>query len=142
MVLSYLNFGGKELMTKAGAKVVDTLKDFKKYPNLHHVIVVEYDEEDPPLSNSDVASEYNGTGNLVFFFPFSIGNNTIVIYRSDGLQIYQAITIEFDWVLETIGRNRLVPFAEYELVEIPQDILQQYNFPPEMLRYENTEDFE
>lgn len=53
--------------------------------------------------------------------------------------MYQAVAIEFNWLLEVIGRNRLVPFAEYEVVEIPDELLLRLNFPSDMLQVENQE---
>lgn len=63
-----------------------------------------------------------------------------MFFFTDWLQVYQAVTIEFNWLLEVIGRNRLVPFAEYEIVEIPNEFLMRLNFPSDMLEVELEED--
>ena len=46
------------------------------------------------------------------------------------------MAVEFNWLLEVIGRNRLVPFVDHEFVEIPANILRRLNFPDVMLRSE------
>ena len=78
-----------------------------------------------------------------FYFKVnsSILNYQVIIFFLDWLQRYHAVAVEFNWLLEVIGRNRLVPFVDHEFAEIPSELLRRFNFSDEMLEseIENTD---
>ncbi|XP_065206912.1 titin homolog isoform X2 [Planococcus citri] len=100
------------IMRKTGAIVVNSLREFKLYPKLHHIIIVSDDEDNDDEYEMKIAG---------------------------WLQSYEAVSVEFNWILEVIGRNRLMPFADFEVIEVPSEYLLQRNFPSVMLQ-SNEED--
>lgn len=131
-------------MRKTGAIVLNSITEFKKYPNHHHIIIVSEEDEDD--EDVDECVEKNSLGwkvagtygkfQQIFSIPLIYINNDQLFFfcYTEWYKTYRAVAIEFNWMLEVIGRNKLVPFADYEVREYPPAYLLSINFPAEMLK--------